>query len=500
MSAKEVDIVRLRESALEAVPQGILITDSSQPDNPIIYANPAFERLTGYAAGEIIGRNCRFLAGPDTSPQTRAEIRAAIAANRPFHGVILNYRKDGSQFWNELTIAPIREEGEDRYCVGVQVDVTTRLELEDRLRESQKMEALGRLSGGIAHDFNNILALILANAELIAQEVAPGSPVAEAAGDIVEAAEGGSKLVARMLQFARGYGAVAEEVNVNQAVGDVIRLLGHAIGEGIRIRTDLDDDAGPVSVDKTLFETALLNLALNARDALPHGGVITFATRRVTNAAPGLPQAVEVTVHDNGVGMDKATQRRAFEPFFTTKKAGRGTGLGLSTVYSFATQSHGRVSIASARGDGAVVTLLLPPAERTAAAVQAGEAMPEARMLVVDDDGKVRKALALHLTRAGHAVDEAANAEEALALIEARKPQALISDIRLRAEMSGIELVAAARRRWPGLPAILITGFADELEEGQTEIGGVPVLRKPFRADDLLRARARLGQGAPKAP
>lgn len=499
MAAEEFDIDQVRRAALEAVQQGVLITDSLETDNPIIYANPAFERLTGYQLSEIIGSNCRFLSGPDSSIETRADIRAAIAARKPFHGLMLNYRKDGSTFWNELSITPIND-GEARYFIGVQADVTARLELEARLRDAQKMEALGKLSGGIAHDFNNILALVLGNAELIADEAEEGTPIAEAVADIIEAADGGSKLVARMLEFARGQPDLAYSVDVNHSVRNVVSLLSRTIGETIRVETDLHPGLASIRVDKTSLETALLNLALNARDALPRGGVIKMVTRRRADAGPGLQDAVVVSVSDNGTGMDAATAARAFEPFFTTKKSDRGTGLGLSMVYSFATQSGGHAMIESAPGLGTTVSLLLPaegPGEKPQAA--AAGALP--RVIIVEDDAKVRKVLALHLSRAGHLVDEASSAPEAMALLYARGDYALlISDVRLRDGLSGVELVAQARAKRPGLPVILITGFAEELDDAPEHIQAVPVLRKPFRMKDLLLAVSRMTRGDSSTP
>lgn len=491
-ASKEFDIEQLMSAALDAVPMGVLITDSFEVDNPIVYCNPAFERLSGYSLSEICGQNCRFLLGPDTSSETRADIRAALAARRPYNGLILNYRKNGTTFWNELGITPIDDIKEGRYFVGVQADVTARLELESRVRESQKMEALGKLSGGIAHDFNNILALVLGNAELIADEIEDDTPVAEAISDIIEAADGASKLVARMLEFARGQTESAQSIDANHSVRNVVSLLSRTISEPIRIEADLSPGLAAVRVDKTLFETALLNLALNARDALPRGGTIRIVTRRRSDAGPGLEDAVVISVTDNGIGMDAETAARAFEPFFTTKSTDRGTGLGLSMVYSFAAQSGGNAVIESEKGAGTTVSLLLP-AEGSGEKPEAAAAGALPRVVIVEDDAKIRKVLALHLNRAGHLVDEASNAKEAMALIRGREDYALlISDIRLQEGPTGIELIAEARTERPRLPAILITGFADELEDAPPHLEGVPILRKPFKTKDLLIAVSRM--------
>jgi PAS domain S-box-containing protein len=492
LSELDYDIPRIRELALSAVPQSVVVTDSTIAGEPIIYANEAFEQLTGYSQSEIIGRNCNFMTSTGTSEQARHEIRTAIAERRRYRGVILNSRKDGTQFWNDLTIVPVDDGPKRRYCVGVQVDVTEQLTLEASLRESQKMEALGKLSGGIAHDFNNILALILGNAEIIAAEMVPGSALQEAATDIIEAADGGSNLVTRMLQFARGHGEATESVSVNQVVRDVLSLLQRIMGKTVTFESDLSEAVDTVQADRTMFQNALVNLALNSRDAMPNGGTIRFSTRRRSNVGPGLVNVASVTVTDSGTGMDEETRSRAFEPFFTTKDDGRGTGLGLSMVYRFARQSGGDAVISSTPGSGTSVSLLLP---LDSSPTRPGEVSvaSEKRVLVVEDDAKLRRIIAAQLMRAHYAVDDAATAEEALSLIQSGAPYDLVvSDIRLGSGMTGIDLVAAVRAIKPGISMLLITGFADELEDPPVHLEGVPILRKPFRSKDLLESCARM--------
>jgi signal transduction histidine kinase len=229
------------------------------------------------------------------------------------------------------------------------------------------MEALGKLTGGIAHDFNNLLALILGNAEVIVGHNPPDTVTGQAAGDIVEAALAGSALVRRMLDFSRGHRRQPQRISVNRVVGDVIALITRSIPEAIAVRGDLSPAAGEVEVDATVLETALINLALNARDAMQEGGVLTFRTARRPGALEGHSSAVAVSVSDNGSGMDDETARRAFEPYYTTKGPERGTGLGLAMVYSFAEQSGGRATLASEPGRGTTVELLLPPAKKVPA-------------------------------------------------------------------------------------------------------------------------------------
>lgn len=488
-SGKEFCIDQLRRLTLDALPTAVVLADADLPETPLVYVNPAFERLTGYSSDEVLGRNCRFLAGPETSIEQRAAIRAALSENREFRGLVRNYRRDGAPFWNDLTITPIAD-ADGRYFVGVQSDVSERLVLEANLREAQKMEALGKLSGGIAHDFNNILALIVGNAELLAAEAEGLPEVREAVADILDAAEGGAALVQRMLHFARGDQNPAETISVNRAIRDALSLLSRTVGDRVQFRIDLSDVVGQVRADRAMFESALINLVLNARDSMPRGGTVTISTRRRLDAAPAIEMAAVITVSDQGCGMSDETRRRAFEPFFTTKEGGRGTGLGLSMVYRFVQQSGGLIAIQSAPDEGTTIELVLPMVDEDAPTLTSDEnKMVWPRVLVVEDDPRVRRVLAIQLQRARYVVDEAATAAEAEALLRAeRRPDLIISDIRLGSGANGIELVASARAIIPGIPVLLITGFSDELENPPDHINGVPILRKPFRTKALLQA------------
>lgn len=485
---KEFDIGQIRELALSAISQSLVICLADEADYPIIYVNSAFERLTGYSTADILGHNCRILGGPRTSPETRAEIRAALHDRHPFQGRILNFRKDGGAFWNELTLTPLTDGAGRHYVVGVQSDVTEKQELEARLAEAHRMEAIGKLSGGIAHDFNNMLALIVGNAEIIAHEAAGNDAVAEAAVDIIEAAEGGSNLVKRLLQYARGEGGTAESVCLNSVIADVSALVGKT-HEAIRFQIDLSDDVRNVWVDPALLKTALINLLLNARDAICERGVISIRTEKRQNAGPQLGPAAVITVTDNGIGMEKETLARAFEPFYTTKDSGRGNGLGLAMVGSFVKQSGGEILIDSTPGSGTTVTMLLPTEQP--ATKEALIATPDSGpipTLVVEDDPKVRTLLARQLGKAGYDVTTVSSAEEALQLIKTGPlPALLLSDIRLRDGMSGVDLLLELKRLDVKMAMALVTAFSEEIELYADELEGIPVVRKPFRTAELLR-------------
>ncbi|PCD02174.1 hybrid sensor histidine kinase/response regulator [Sphingomonas spermidinifaciens] len=488
--SKDYDISRLRELALDAIQQSVIIADANQDGRPIVFVNRAFSDLTGYTSVEAIGRSCDFLAGPETNPEKRTEMRDALDARAPFTGLLLNYRKDGSAFWNEISLVLLDDGQSGSFWMGTQTDVTERRDLEARLRESQRMEAIGKLSGGIAHDFNNILALILGNAEIIASEAVHGSLTREAAADIMEAADGGSKLVTRMLQYARGENGELDEVPVNAVIEDVVTLLARTISDRIHVQTDLSPAVGRVRLDRTLFETALMNLVLNARDAMPAGGTVKITTRRRVNAGPKLGTAALVSVSDSGTGMDAETIERAFEPFFTTKIGGRGNGLGLAMVYNFVKQSGGDVSIDSVVGQGTTVAMLLPVEEPSVRAAPPHDARES--ILLVEDDPKIRKVLALHLDKAGYSVAEVGSAEEAIDLLTSGfEPALLISDIRLRDGMTGIELARRLASESSRMPILLMTGFAEELGIESDRIDGISVLRKPFRIEELLSEAER---------
>lgn len=345
---------------MEATHQSTLIADADADRHPVVFANAAFTKLTGYAADEVVGKNCGFLAGCDTDADVRTEMRDAIAAFRPFDGVLLNYRKDGSRFWNHVQLVLLDDSTHGRFWMGTQTDVTERRALETRLHDAERMEVTGKLCGGIAHDFNNILAIVRGNAEVIAANARCGSAMKGAAADIIDAADGGAKLVTRLLRFARGEQGGSDDVPLNTAIADVVALLARTIGKRVHIETDLSSGVGRVRMDRTLFETALMNLILNARDATAGGGTIRITTEQCVDTGFRPGASAIVSVSDNGTGMDEATAARAFECFFTTKGNGRGHGLGLAMVQDFARQSHGHVSIETALGHGATVKLVLP--------------------------------------------------------------------------------------------------------------------------------------------
>jgi PAS domain S-box-containing protein len=376
----------------------------------------------------------------------------------------------------------------------LQAEVGDRERAEEALRQAQKMEAVGQLTGGIAHDFNNLLTPVIGGLEMISRALEePRLKRIAAAG--LESARRGAKLTSQLLAFSRIQRIRMAPVSVNRVIDTMRLMLRHSIGSAITIRTMLDPAADRAVCDENQLENAILNLAINARDAMPDGGTLTIATGLVSEADCVDVEAgdyVCVAVADTGQGMAPEVLARATEPFFSTKPLGKGTGLGLAQVYGIVRQSGGTLRIESEEGVGTIVRLLLPhaggaaEAEEESADSVAAEAAPGtgAHILVVDDDEDVREFLADALVSLGHRVETVAGAEPALATLAAAAPDLLLVDFAMPG-MNGADLARRARSRHPDLPIVFVTGFAetDQLEDALGP--GAPVLRKPFGIDEL---------------
>ena len=387
-----------------------------------------------------------------------------------------------------------RDKAERRAAEALVQEIDRRRRAELALEQMQKMEALGRLSGGIAHDFNNLLTAILGPLELASKRIDDPRLLRLLAG-ATQAAQRGAKLTAQMLSISRKRDADAVVLDVTTVIHDLGDLIGRTIGPTIRLSYDLDPETPNVKAEKTQLEMALVNLCVNARDAMPGGGVLALRTRSV-DVPPGKPGLqpgphAEISVTDTGEGMTAEVQARALEPFFTTKDPGKGTGLGLSTVYGFAQSAGGALALHSEPGQGTTVTLVLPRTEGQPEPATQPE--PEAtnqpyRILLVDDDGAVRMATRAFLDDAGHRVAEAAGGEEALAEIKAGAPfDLMVTDFAMPG-MNGAQLATAARELAPDLPVLFVTGFAKGDALDGWERRGARVLDKPFTGAQLARA------------
>jgi signal transduction histidine kinase len=382
-------------------------------------------------------------------------------------------------------------------------DVTERLsaqrrlvEAEEALRQSQKMEAVGQLVSGLAHDFNNVLGAVVAAFDMIGRRTDKPEAVARFAEAGMEAANRGGKLTSQLLAFSRKQRMELKPLYVCDVIEAVRDLLQRTLGPLVELELGLNPGPIPVLADPTQVEMMILNLALNARDAMPKGGKLHIATRvrRVDNDPeldPG--EYVELEVRDTGVGMDEETLRRAIDPFFTTKPVGKGTGLGLAQVYGSARQAGGTVRIESKRRKGTTVRVFFPrtdqPVERVTDGRRSSPPVPDstATVLLVDDDNDLRNVLAGALSTLGYKVQEATDGSSALRALETSRPDVVVVDFAMPG-LNGAEVAKRARERWPGLPVVLASGFADTEEIEQAVGKDAKLLRKPFRIDELLEA------------
>jgi len=377
-------------------------------------------------------------------------------------------------------------------------DMSERRRAEETLRQSQKMEAVGQLTGGIAHDFNNLLTAIIGNLDLIRTRAAGNDRLQRLAGNALEAAQRGAKLASQLLAFSRDQRMHLEPVALPELLDGMSDLLARSVGPGVRIRTSITPEADTVLSDTNQLELALLNLAVNARDAMPNGGVLDIESRPASYTdVRNLPRRdyVELSVKDNGLGMTDSVRARAMEPFFTTKPVGQGTGLGLSQVYGIVRESGGLVFVDSAPNEGCTVRMILPGAVRAAQAVAHADPSPTVpsatanattSILVVDDDRQVRRFIAESLRGLGYAVTDVASGEAGLSAFEGKRFDLLVADFAMPG-MNGAELAKRAQEAQPGLRVLIVSGYADS-SALDAALGHARMLRKPFAVAELNAA------------
>jgi PAS domain S-box-containing protein len=489
-------------AAVEMTRMPMIVTDPRQPDDPIVFVNRAFLDLTQYEEKDIIGRNCRLLQGPQTNPDTVAEIRAALAERRAIALDILNYKADGTPFWNALYIGPIfDQDGELLYFFASQMDITQRRASEQSSLQAQKMEAIGQLTAGMAHDFNNLLQVINGNLELALLTLNHAGGAAEPIRRAQRAAMKAGKLTQQLLTFARKQRLEPKRVNLNALLVEFSELLVRTLGDRVDLQLDLKPGLPACKLDPTHFEMALLNVLINARDAMPNGGGVRVSTVVIAGSGPAANDPgtgqVAVCITDEGEGMTPDVVRRATEPFFTTK--GPGTGLGLAMVHGFVQQSRGRLEIDSTPGAGTTVRMVFPvdgtpnnPAQAGSATDAAAEESAKARILVVEDNEDVRELAETMLASAGYAVVSAPSGERALNVLdESGEIDLVFTDVMMPGGMNGLQLADQVRARRPGTPILVTTGYMDELPAARGQ--QLDILGKPYRQEDLLaRVRAIL--------
>jgi PAS domain S-box-containing protein len=503
-------------AAIEMTRMPMILTDPNQDDNPIVFANKAFLDLTGYEEAEVLGRNCRFLQGAQTDRNAVAELRDAVDARSAIALELLNYRRDGSPFWNAVFIGPVYDRAGDlRYFFASQLDVTRRRNSEQSYRQAQKMESIGQLTAGLAHDFNNLLQVVNGNLELVSAVADNPERVKRYAAAAQSAAERGAKLTRQLLAFARKTRLEPRPLDLATLVGEFSDLIETSVNGQVDIHLHLNPDLPNVVVDPDQLEMALLNIVNNARDAMPAGGPVTIATERRTleeetagDLTPG--DYVVLSIADQGHGMSAATLERSTEPFFTTKGVGKGTGLGLAMASGFARQSGGRLEIQSAIGDGTTIRLLFPampahhrsadtPRHVPAVALPADDGTPP-HVLVVEDNEEVLAVAQEILKGAGYVVSTALSGDEALRFFEethdTKRIDLLFTDLVMPGGMNGLSLGDAVSKRDASVSVLMTTGYNEELVADGARARANDVLSKPYRRSELLdRVRQALNRG-----
>jgi len=490
---------RLLSTVLESATNAVMITDA---DGCINWVNSAFTELTGYTLDEVRGKTPRFLKSGKHDESFYRVIWETISRGVPWQGQIVNRRKDGTLYTEEMVICPVRGAyGETSSFVCMKRDITFEVDLTRQLHQAQRLEAVGRLAGGIAHDFNNILTVISGNADLALADLQPDDPMTPAFHEIADASRRAASLTRQLLAFSRKQILQPRVLVLNELVTATEKMLRRLIGEDVRLRTRLQPELGSVLADPGQLEQILMNLAVNARDAMPRGGEIVFETENVeiqeTQAGFGGARMhsgryVMLTVSDTGEGMDEETQSRIFEPFFTTKEKGKGTGLGLATVYGIVKQSGGYIWTRSQLGKGTSFQIYFPQVENTPERVERDAPLAATRggetVLVVEDEEVVLKLVRSILERAGYKVLTARNGVDALRMVEEhREPLHLLLTDVVMPGMSGRALADAAQSLRQGLRVLFTSGYTDDaiVHHGVLD-AGAHLLEKPYSRKTLL--------------
>jgi PAS domain S-box-containing protein len=507
-SSPEAQAAKLK-ALLESAVTAIITID----DHGLIESiNPATEMLFGYLAAELIGQNVKVLMPEPYKAEhdgyianyLSTGVKKIIGIGREVHG----RRKDGTTFPLHLSVSEFVADGR-RYFTGMIHDLSDRRHVEEALRESerrlaqaQKMEAVGQLTGGIAHDFNNLLLVITGNLELLDEQLR-GEAQKTLLKEAQDAALLGSKLTDQLLTFARRRHMDAQVFSVNDQVIATTEMLRRTLGEHLMLSTSLAHSVWSIRADPGQFQSAVVNMAVNARDAMPEGGKLVIETRNIvldsdhTDFHPELKsgQYVQLSISDTGSGMAPEVRDRVFEPFFTTKEKGRGTGLGLAMVYGFVKQSGGHITIYSEIGHGTTFNLYFPRADSVALATREKTkryADPGATetILVVEDDARVRQLTITRLKLIGYQVLEAADGPKAIEILRRPHPIDLVfTDLIMPGGMSGHDVVARARELRPGIKVLVTSGYAEELVHADAlESERVRVLRKPYQQAELVAA------------
>lgn len=482
--------------AVEQSPVSVVITDT---DGNIEYVNPKFTAVSGYTEREVLGKNPRLLKATDDNDENCRIMWETIIAGKEWHGEFYNKKKSGEFFWENASISAIKDEkGKITHYVGVKEDITERKNAFEQLRQAQKMEALGQLAGGIAHDFNNLLTIINGYSTLLIRSFDRESPQHKEAEQILKAGNRAADLTRQLLSFSRRQILTPRVLNINEQVQGIGKMLRRVIGEHIALETILADDVGLLKIDPGQIEQIVMNLVVNARDATTEDGLIRIETKNAeldeafTSVHPGsvMGSYVMLAVADNGVGMTEEVKRRLFEPFFTTKELGRGTGLGLATVYGIIKQNGGYIDVISEVDKGTTFRVYLPRIKQQTMPV---ETVPEPQakgtqtILVVEDEPGVLNLVVHTLKNKGYVILETTDPLEAVEIFEQHQQEIdlLLSDV-VMPFMSGPKLAEALTQIKPTLKVIFMSGHTDDKVNFEKILErGVPFIAKPFANESL---------------
>ncbi len=497
--------LQLLAAAIEHAGEAVIITDVH---GTIEYVNPAFEEITGYARSEVFGQNPRILKSGKQDAGFYERMWRALRAGDPWHARFINRRKDGSLYTQETVITPVRSAGDGiSHFVGVLRDVSHELALEDQVRQAQKMEAVGRLAGGIAHDFNNVLTIIKGRVEFALSDTDPAGGSREDLEQILGATDRARSLTDKLLAFSRKHVSNPTVIELRDVIRTTTEMVQGFLGEDIELDVSVAPDLGRVRADPTQLEQVMLNLAVNARDAMPTGGRLEIGAANVNGAevdAGGFAEAmdggpyVRIFVADNGVGMSEETRQRAFEPFYTTKDPGQGTGLGLATTFGIIKQSGGYIRLESEQGVGTRFEIFLPrtdeapkdrPQPSTSGPTEPDRLTGSETVLIVEDQAGVRAMARRALERAGYQVLEAGDGVEAVEVCRnnADTLDIVLTDV-VMPRMGGGELVGRLRELYPDVRVLYMSGYAEQViaQHGVVD-PAAPIIEKPFGVRDLQR-------------
>jgi two-component system cell cycle sensor histidine kinase/response regulator CckA len=500
--------VRMLVTAIEHTEEQIVVTDVHAN---IQYCNPAFEKVSGYSRSEVLGQNARMLKSGEHTAEVYGELWATLNEGKVWRGQLTNKKKDGSLYEEDVTISPITDvSGRITGFVAMKRDVTERRQLEAQFRQAQKLESIGRLAGGVAHEFNNLLTVINGYSDFLLKRLSAPDPLRSYAAEIRDAGRHAASLTKQLLAFSRKQVIEPKALDVNTTIRDAVPMLQRLIGEDIRLTMHLDGLLGQVMADSDQIGQVIMNLAVNARDAMPDGGSLDIETTNVeldeggvaafvSDATPG--RYILMTVADTGHGMNETTRQQIFEPFFTTKEVSKGTGLGLSTVYGIVKQSGGWITVQSEVGAGTSLRIYFPRIDACPLPEQKGTSAPTDKgsetILLVEDQKAVRSFTKAALSEYGYHVIEAADGEEAIAVARHYSGQIhlLLTDVVLPG-MNGKTVSERLKVLRRDLKVLFVSGYTSDVI-GQRGVldRGLAFLHKPFSSDELAaKVREVLGE------